>query len=494
MSSGNYAPVIGLEVHAELLTRSKMFCGCAVVDPTAAEPNTSVCEICTGMPGTLPVINRRAVEFALRVALALECEISRTSVFARKNYFYPDLPKGYQISQYELPLARNGRMPISVGDEQSVVRIRRVHIEEDTGKLEHRDGYSLVDFNRSGVPLLEIVSEPDLHSVEQVKSYATGLRSLLRYLEVNSGDMEKGVIRFEANVSVLPANTSELGTRTEIKNLNSFRAMIRAIEFEIERQSAILDDGGQVVQETLGWDGAAGRTVAQRSKEEAHDYRYFPEPDLPPLEVDADWVEEIRSVLPELPFQKTLRYVEDLGLTQYAASVLAADRSVAEFFETTLSHVQDIPPVKVANWISTDLFALLNDAGLTLERSMIAPEGVAELVSLVEAGDVNATSAKVVLDHIFQHGGSPAEVIDNLDLGIIRDRQKLLEIIREILAASTDQVDTYLSGKEGVSQWFFGQVMQQTGGRAEPGLVHELLEEQLAELQSRAGTIPGGDD
>ncbi|MGD8849892.1 MAG: Asp-tRNA(Asn)/Glu-tRNA(Gln) amidotransferase subunit GatB [Anaerolineales bacterium] len=485
MTENRYSPVIGLEVHAELLTQSKMFCGCAVVDSVTAEPNTSVCEICTGMPGTLPVINQRAVEYALRVALALRCEIAHTSVFARKNYFYPDLPKGYQISQYELPLAVNGELPIDVEDVKKTIRIRRVHLEEDTGKLDHRDGYSLVDYNRSGVPLLEIVSEPDLNSVEEVKAYSIALRSLLRYLEVNSGDMEKGVIRFEANVSVLEKGQTELGTRTEIKNLNSFRSMVRAVEYEIDRQSSILASGGEIQQETLGWDDALGETLSQRSKEEAHDYRYFPEPDLPPLEVSQTWIATIQSNLPELPFQKTERFVDELGLSQYTAGVLAADKSVAEYFEAALENDPSIPAEKIANWISTDLFALLNQSNISIDQASVMPEHISDLVSLVENGEVNTTSAKVALEHIFKHGGSPREVVNELNLAVIQDQDMLRTTIRSILETNPDQVQTYLSGKEGVSQWFFGQVMKKTSGRADPGTVQQLLSKELSDLKSR---------
>ncbi|MEJ2014005.1 MAG: Asp-tRNA(Asn)/Glu-tRNA(Gln) amidotransferase subunit GatB, partial [Anaerolineales bacterium] len=362
-TSRSHEAVIGLEVHAELLTRSKMFCGCAVVDSTVAEPNTSVCEICTGMPGTLPVINEQAVAYGLMVALALECEIPGRSVFARKNYFYPDLPKGYQISQYELPLAQNGSLLIDLPTGSKQIHIRRVHLEEDTGKLSHEADYSLVDYNRSGVPLLEIVSEPDMASLEEVKAYATSLRSLLQYLGVNSGDMEKGVIRFEANVSVRPAGSQRLNTRTEIKNLNSFRGMLRAVEYEIERQISALEAGEEIIQQTLGWDETAGVTVAQRSKEEAHDYRYFPEPDLPPLVIDRDWIRRLQAEIPELPRAKQQRYIAELKLPSYLAGVLSADRSVAEYFEAALEASPRVDPQKLANWLSVDLFSLLNEVG-----------------------------------------------------------------------------------------------------------------------------------
>ncbi len=331
-----YEPVIGLEVHAELQTQSKMFCACPVVDSTSAAPNSATCEICTGMPGTLPVINARAVEYALRVALALHATPAEHSSFARKNYFYPDLPKGYQISQYELPLAEGGWLEIELPGGARRVRIRRVHLEEDTGKLFHRQGYSLIDYNRSGVALLEIVSEPDLHSLEEVKAYATELRSVLRTLGVNSGDMEKGVIRFEANISMRPAGTSHLGTRTEIKNLNSFRSMLRAVAFEMGRQTGLLRTGHPVQQETLGWNEATGETFSQRGKEEAHDYRYFAEPDLPPLRIEASLVESVRASLPELPSERRSRWQREYGLTPSAAAVLGAEPAEAAFFDAAV--------------------------------------------------------------------------------------------------------------------------------------------------------------
>jgi aspartyl-tRNA(Asn)/glutamyl-tRNA(Gln) amidotransferase subunit B len=480
-------PVIGLEVHAELLTRSKMFCGCAVVDSTLAEPNTSVCEICTGMPGTLPVINEQAVAFALLVALALQCDISERSVFARKNYFYPDLPKGYQISQYELPLAVNGVLPISLQDGSRQVRIRRVHLEEDTGKLNHESGYSLVDYNRSGVPLLEIVSEPDLTSIEEVKAYATALRSLLQYLGVNSGDMEKGVIRFEANVSVRPVGNQALFTRTEIKNLNSFRGMLRALEYEIARQSALLEAGEPVVQQTLGWDEAAGVTVPQRSKEEAHDYRYFPEPDLPPLVTERDWIDRLREGLPELPFEKQERYINELRLPAYLAGVLAAERTVAEYFEAALASAPEIDPSKLANWLSSDLFGLLNEAGLTIEESRVLPAGLSEIVQLVEDGVINATSGKTILSEIFNHGGSPSEVIERKGLEILNDREEIRSLVNEVLESNPEQVDAYRQGKDALAKWLFGQVMRRASGRADPALVEEILERRLRKLRPTDG-------
>ncbi|MFA9405580.1 MAG: Asp-tRNA(Asn)/Glu-tRNA(Gln) amidotransferase subunit GatB [Anaerolineales bacterium] len=480
---GEYEPIIGLEVHAELLTQSKMFCGCAVVDSTISPPNSSVCEICTGMPGTLPVINRKAVEFALRVALALHCEVAETSVFARKNYFYPDLPKGYQISQYELPLAEHGWLDIEVDQTIKKIRVRRVHLEEDTGKLVHQESRSLVDYNRSGIPLLEIVSEPDLNSVDEVRAYATALRSLLRYLEVNSGDMEKGVIRFEANVSVRQAGSAALGTRTEIKNLNSFRAMTHALAYEVERQSNILKDGGEISQETLGWDEKSSSTVSQRSKEEAHDYRYFPEPDLPPLHVEPTWVSQIQSELPELPLEKSRRFVAEYGLTAYTAGVLTSERPVGDYFEAAVQSAPKVPPIKIANWLSGDLFGLLNQAGIEFQDNAIPPEDLARLVEMVETGEVNPTSAKSVMTEMVSSGKPPDDIVRTLELSMIQDPEVIESIARRVLDENPLQVADYLDGKTGVFQWLFGQVMKETEGRANPSVVRTALNTALQALE-----------
>ncbi|MFA9491609.1 MAG: Asp-tRNA(Asn)/Glu-tRNA(Gln) amidotransferase subunit GatB [Anaerolineales bacterium] len=480
---GEYEPIIGLEVHAELLTQSKMFCGCAVVDSTISPPNSSVCEVCTGMPGTLPVINRKAVEFALRVALALHCEVAETSVFARKNYFYPDLPKGYQISQYELPLAEHGWLDIEVDQTIKKIRVRRVHLEEDTGKLVHQESRSLVDYNRSGIPLLEIVSEPDLNSVDDVRAYATALRSLLRYLEVNSGDMEKGVIRFEANVSVRQAGSAALGTRTEIKNLNSFRAMTHALAYEVERQSNILKDGGEISQETLGWDEKSSSTVSQRSKEEAHDYRYFPEPDLPPLHVEPTWVSQIQSELPELPLEKSRRFVAEYGLTAYTAGVLTSERPVGDYFEAAVQSAPKVPPIKIANWLSGDLFGLLNQAGIEFQDNAIPPEDLARLVEMVETGEVNPTSAKSVMTEMVSSGKPPDDIVRTLELSMIQDPEVIESIARRVLDENPLQVADYLDGKTGVFQWLFGQVMKETEGRANPSVVRTALNTALQALE-----------
>jgi aspartyl-tRNA(Asn)/glutamyl-tRNA(Gln) amidotransferase subunit B len=479
-----FEPVVGLEVHAELRTQSKMFCGCAVVDSTAAEPNTSVCPVCLGMPGTLPVVNRRAVELALRVALALGCRIPPVSVFARKNYFYPDLPKGYQISQYELPLAVEGTIPIWVGEDSRTIRIRRVHLEEDTGKLTHEENppRSLVDLNRAGVPLLEIVSEPDLHSVEEVKAYATALRRLLRYLAVNSGDMEKGVIRFEANISLRPAGSVTLGTRVEVKNLNSFRAMIRAMEYEVNRQAALLRKGRAVRQETLGWDDGAGKTYSQRSKEEAHDYRYFPEPDLPPLEVAEAWREEVRASLPELPDARRERLIAQYGLKRYDAEVIVAEKSTAEYFEQAVA-ASGAPARIVAAWLGSDLFGLLNTRGIPLAaddgRPAIPPEEFGALVRMVADGKINGPTGKALLEQMIDTGQGAAALVAERGLEQISDEDSLRAAVRKALADNPGQVASFRAGKTTVIQWLLGQVMKATGGKANPQAVRRLLEEEL---------------
>jgi len=481
-----FEPVIGLEVHAELKTQSKMFCACPVVDGTVARPNSAVCPVCSGMPGTLPVINRYAVELGLRVALALQCEIPEQSIFARKNYFYPDLPKGYQISQYEQPLARNGRLTIQTSLGERVIRIRRVHLEEDTGKLTHvlRAGepYSLIDLNRAGVPLLEIVSEPDLHSAEEVRSYATALRSILRYLNANSGDMEKGVLRIEPNISVRQVGKEELGTRTEIKNLNSFRVLERSVAYEIERQSEQIRAGNRVVQETRGWDESKQATVTQRIKEEANDYRYFPEPDLPPLVIDAGWLEAIRAGMPELPGAKIRRFQDQFHLSKYDAGVLTEELDVADFFERAVSAAPAVPPKILSNWISSDLFGLLRQAGVDIANIKITPSGLAELVSIVFQDQINQTTAKAVLAEMFQSGKPAAEIVAERGLAQISDDQIIREIVERVLADNPAQVSAYRLGKTTLKRWFFGQVMRLASGRADPQIADTILCEKLDQV------------
>ena len=477
-----YEPVIGLEVHAELSTKSKMFCGCAVVDSVSAPPNTAVCPVCSGMPGTLPVVNRMAVEYGMRVALALGCTVNPASIFARKNYFYPDLPKGYQISQYEQPLAEHGKLVISTSQGEKTVRVLRVHLEEDTGKLTHINepsgGYSLLDLNRAGVPLLEIVSEPDMRSVEEARAYAEALREILRYLEVNSGDMEKGVIRFESNISVRKKGSDALNTRVEIKNLNSFRALERATAFEIARQSKLTAAGGVVEQETLGWNEARETTYTQRSKEDAHDYRYFPEPDLPPLVIDEAWLERVRAELPELPREKRQRFITEYGLTEYDASVLTGEKAVALYFEEAVKS-GDVSPKTIANWMTGDLFALMNQASITVADLKVRPDALAELARLVESGEINQSSGKTVLSEMFQSGKRAVEIVAARGLKQVSDEGLIAELVGQVLDENPGEVESFKAGKESLVNWLFGQVMRKAGGKANPQVVRAELERQL---------------
>ena len=488
-----FEPVIGLEVHAELRTESKMFCSCAVVDNTLAAPNTAVCPVCSGMPGALPAANQKAVEFGIRVALALQCDVQETSIFARKNYFYPDLPKGYQISQYESPLAVNGILAVQTSEGEQIVRVRRVHLEEDTGKLTHVEAggksYSLIDLNRAGVPLLEVVSEPDMHSAEAARAYGEALRDVLRYLRVNSGDMEKGVMRFEANVSVRPVTEpgdepAPLGTRTEVKNLNSFRALERAILYEIERQRKILSEGGVVEQETLGWSDARGQTYSQRSKEEAHDYRYFPEPDLPPLVVEPEWVRRVSAELPELPYAKYRRFMSEYGLNSYNAWRLTEEQAVADYFENAAASA---PPQPVANWILGDLFSFINQSGAgadladTFRDLKVAPSALAELARIVSEGQINQSSGKEVLAEMFGTGKRAAEIVEARGLTQVSDQSLISNLVTQTLAENPKEVASFKGGKTAVSNFLFGQVMKKAAGRANPQVVRAELERQLSQ-------------
>lgn len=483
-----YEPVIGLEVHIEMQTQSKMFCACPVVDSVSAEPNTAVCPICAGHPGTLPVVNEQAVEYALRVAMALECVIQPISIFARKNYFYPDIPKGYQISQYEQPLAVNGKITVETAQGAKVIRIRRAHLEEDTGKLTHvmesdglpsdEKGYSLVDLNRAGVPLLEIVTEPDFHSAEEVRSYAERLRALVRYLGVNSGDLEKGVMRIEPNISVRKVGQAELGTKVEIKNLNSFRALERGVAYEIKRHIAILEAGGQVAQETVGWDEAAQATFSQRSKEDAHDYRYFPEPDLPPLVVSKAWMDAVRDELPELPWQVYRRLVDDYGLSPAEAWWLAAEKAAAEYFEAVLEAGSSGVRTVYA-WVTGELSALLNAAGTGFESQPLPPKELAALLDMIAEGKINQQTGKAVLAEMFASGKPAAAIVSEKGLTQVSDADLLSKLVAETLDENPGEVASYRAGKLTVANWLFGQVMRKAGGRANPQVVRTELERQL---------------
>jgi aspartyl-tRNA(Asn)/glutamyl-tRNA(Gln) amidotransferase subunit B len=476
-----YEPIIGLEVHAELLTKSKMFCGCEVVNSITAKPNRTICPVCTGQPGALPVLNKKAVELAVRVGLALGCVIHTESIFARKNYFYPDLPKGYQISQYDQPLATDGKIQIETEAGIREVRIRRVHLEEDTGKLSHADSHSFIDYNRSGVPLLEIVTEPDLRSPEEVRAYATKLHAILRYLDVNSGDMEKGVIRFEANVSVREAGSDPFNTRTEIKNLNSFRALTVGTEYEIKRQSEIYSRGGIVEQETLGFNEATGKTYSQRGKESAHDYRYFPEPDLPALVLEHDWIESIRASLPELPEAKTQRFIEQYELKLQEARLLTSEKELADYFERVSSKSKS-PPKTASSWIAGEFMRYLNDLNIDVTNIPIRAEDFAQLIDLVTTKTISGNSGKVVLGEMFKNGGKPDEIVKARNLAQVSDEGYIREAITKILDDNPKEVEQYLAGKETILQWLMGQVARATKGKADPNTARELL---IKTLQAR---------
>lgn len=475
-----YEAIIGLEVHAELLTNSKMFCGCRVVDSVTAAPNTAVCPVCLGMPGMLPVINRQAINFALRVALALNCVIQPHNVFARKSYFYPDLPKGYQLSQYELPLARHGWLDISQPDgAHKRVGIRRVHMEEDTAKLTHTPdgGGSLVDYNRSGVPLLEIVSEPEINSAAEAAAYAVKLRQILRYLEVNSGDLEKGVFRVEPNISLRPMGSAEFGTRTELKNINSFRNLAQATDFELIRQADILNSGGAVRQETRGWDESRRVTFTQRVKEDADDYRYFPEPDLPALDIDAAWIERVRAGLPELPDTKIARYRADWGLSDYDASLLAEERAVAGWFEAGVAAGGD--PKALANWVLNNLFKLLRESGADIETSRVTPAALVGLLHLVDKQIISHHIAKTVLEEMFTTGDSAETIVQRRGLAQVSDADAIRAVVQQALADHPTQVAAYLAGKTTLQAFFVGQVMRAMRGQANPALVNDLIAAEL---------------
>ncbi len=472
-----YEPVIGLEVHAELLTRSKMFCGCPVVDNTTAPPNTAVCPICSAQPGALPVINRQAVEYAIMVGLALHCTINEFNQFARKSYFYPDLPKGYQISQYEFPLASRGWLEIQIKGPTRRIGITRAHLEEDTGKSFHAGDHSLVDLNRAGVPLLEIVSEPDLRSPEEVEAYARKIRAILVYLGVNHGDMSKGVLRFEANVSIRPTGSPEFGTRTEIKNLNSIRSLVRAVRYEIQRQIRLVESGQRVVQQTMGFNETTGQTVTQRVKERADDYRYFPEPDLPPLHISREWVREVEARLPELPDARQARFMATLGLSAQDAGVLVMDKAVADYYEAAVKEGGD--PKKLANWITGELFRLMNASGVEIDTLKITPSALVELIALVDTGAITQTTAKEVLGEMFETGQRPRSMVEARGLAQISDEGALQATVVRVIEANPKEVASYLGGKETLLGWFVGQVMRETQGRANAQMVSDLLRTQL---------------
>ena len=481
-----YEAVIGMEVHAQLLTESKMFCQ-DDAQIFGAPPNTHVCPVCLGMPGVLPVANRQAIEQVMMVGLALHCEIADMAVFARKNYFYPDLPKSYQISMYDLPLCRDGWLEI--GDPQGPagalrrIGIRRVHLEEDTAKTFHVGDHSLVDFNRSGIPLMEIVTEPDIRTPEEARQYLVKLRAILRYLGVSTGDMEKGALRCEPNVSVRRAGAREFGTKVEVKNLNSFRAVKSALEYEIERQARLLDAGELVRQVTMGWDEVRGRTVEQRSKEESDDYRYFPEPDLPPIRLSRSWVQEVGQQMPELPDARRGRFVDEYELPEADAEVLTADREVADYYEAAVmaGREQDLEPKSVSNWMTGELFRLLKEEETELDAIPVPATGLVELIALVEKGTITANSGKAVLREMFATGRPATAIVEEKGLAQISDEDALAAIVQSLLDDNPEQVARYRAGKETLLSWFVGQVMRATRGKANPQMVTALLRDKLQE-------------
>ena len=476
-----YETVIGLEVHAQLATHTKIFCGCRA--DFGAPTNTQTCPVCLGMPGALPVLNRRVVDFALRVVLATGGRVAPVSRFARKNYFYPDLPKGYQISQYELPLAEGGFLEFPFEDKIRRIRITRIHLEEDAGKLTHGEtpgdrDFSFVDFNRTGVPLIEIVSEPDFRSPGEAAEYLRRLRQLVRYLGVCDGNMERGSLRCDANVSVRPAGSDGMGTKTEIKNLNSFRNVQRALEHEAGRQIEVLEHGGRIVQETRLWDPAQSVTLPMRSKEEAHDYRYFPEPDLMPLEVDERWLERVRDSLPELPLPRRSRLMEQYALSEYDAEQLTASRELADYFEEVARLCPDAK--KAANWILSEMLREVkagNEEDFT--GGPVAPDHLAAMLSMIEEGTISGKIAKTVFEEMYRTGRPPEDIVRERGLTQVSDREAIEAAARRVLEAHPKQAEKYRAGKEKLFGFFVGQVMKETGGRANPGMVNEVLRELL---------------
>jgi aspartyl-tRNA(Asn)/glutamyl-tRNA(Gln) amidotransferase subunit B len=474
-----YEAVMGLEIHAQLLTKTKIFCNCST--QFGAPPNTHTCPVCLGMPGVLPVLNRKVVEYALRMALATDCKIAHESRFARKNYFYPDLPKGYQISQYELPIAEHGRVSVEVDGQTKDIGITRIHMEEDAGKLIH-DPYrpvSKVDFNRTGVPLIEIVSEPDIRTPEQAGSYLRQLRAILRYLSICDGNMEEGSFRCDANVSIRPVGADILGTRTELKNMNSFKHVENALVYEIARQKSLVDDGREVVQETRLWDMDKGVTVSMRGKEEAHDYRYFPDPDLVPIVISDEWVEEIRSTLPELPHVKKRRFMEAYDLPSSDADLLTGSQGLADYYETCTG--QFAKPKVVSNWIMGNLLAVLKAQNKTIEQTPVPPERLAALLKLIDSGVISGKIAKTVFDDMVSSGKAPEAIVEEKGLVQITDGDTIEQTVGKVLTDNPKEVEAYKAGKTKLMGYFVGQVMKATRGKANPKMVNEILKRALEE-------------
>ncbi|MCD6570821.1 MAG: Asp-tRNA(Asn)/Glu-tRNA(Gln) amidotransferase subunit GatB [Deltaproteobacteria bacterium] len=472
-----YDVIIGLEVHAQLLTETKIFCSCSTI--FGDKPNTNTCPVCIGMPGVLPVLNKKVVDFGIKLGLATNCHISKTNIFARKNYFYPDLPKGYQITQYENPLCEHGFLDINVDNTVKRIGITRIHMEEDAGKLIHdlKSHRSLIDFNRAGVPLLEIVSEPDIRSTAEAYSYLMELRQLLVYLEICDGNMEQGSFRCDANVSVRPKGSVSFGIRTELKNMNSFRHVQRALDYEINRHIGIIESGGNVLPETMLWDAVSNTTQPMRTKEESHDYRYFPEPDLIPVVVDDAWIEEIEKRLPELPRDKRARFVNVYGLPEYDAEVLTQSRSVADYFEQCVSLLNS--PKEISNWIMTEVLRVLKEGSEDIKTLKVTPEMLVSMIRLINDGTISGKIAKDIFEEMATTGRSPELIVKEKGLVQITDEDILKDIVREIIENNPKEVDVYKKGKVQLLGFFVGQVMNATKGKANPRLTNKIIREML---------------
>jgi aspartyl-tRNA(Asn)/glutamyl-tRNA(Gln) amidotransferase subunit B len=475
----NYEAVIGLEVHVHLNTKTKAFCGCST--EFGKQPNSQVCPVCLGFPGSLPVLNKIALDYAIKVALTLNCKVQEYTKFDRKNYFYPDLPKNYQISQYDLPLSRDGFLDIDLGAKVKRISIRRVHLEEDAGKLIHRQEISLVDFNRTGIPLLEIVTEPDIDSLQEAQAYLNSLKSIIEYLEVSDCDMEKGSLRCDANISVRKKGAKELGTKTELKNMNSFKAVKDALAFEIERQTELLDKGKSVVQETRLWEAKDLKTVSMRTKEEAQDYRYFPEPDLPPFIISQDKIEQIRKSIPELPKEKMLRFIRDYGLSEYDAKILVFSKKDADYAQKCIELYPDKNKKSMVNWLIGPLLSEANSRNCRLCDLKVEPQELVELANFVESGRISHLAAKSALKEMADSGSTCAAIIKDKNLIQISDSVSLDNIAAEVIGENPKTVEAYKKGKDNALMFLVGQVMKKTAGRANPKVVQDILKRRMAD-------------
>ncbi|WP_127582421.1 Asp-tRNA(Asn)/Glu-tRNA(Gln) amidotransferase subunit GatB [Paenibacillus koleovorans] len=476
-SEQRYETVIGLEVHVELHTRSKIFCGCAT--SFGAPPNTNTCPVCLGHPGVLPVLNRQAVEYAMKASMALNCTVATHSKFDRKNYFYPDSPKAYQISQYDQPVGEHGWIDIEVNGETKRIGITRVHLEEDAGKLTHVDGGygSLVDFNRVGTPLIEIVSEPDLRSPEEARAYLEKIRAIMQYCDVSDVKMEEGSLRCDANISLRPYGQEKFGTKAELKNMNSFRGVQRGLEYEVLRQTETLSEGGTIVQETRRWDEAQGKTFSMRGKEQAHDYRYFPDPDLVRLHISDEWKASVRTTIPELPDERKQRYSSEYGLPSYDADVITSSMKLADFFETSLSYTKDAKAV--SNWMMGDLLAYLNTNNVEIDQVKITGQGLGEMIGLIEKGTISGKIAKTVFKAMLESGKRPQQIVEEQGLVQISDEGAIKSIVEQVIANNPQSVADFRAGKEKAIGFLVGQVMKESKGKANPGLANKLILEVL---------------